>query len=172
MSEIRDTQRYVEQLSKAEFFRDFEPPEFEELLQVCERKSLAPRESLWAVGSPKDAAYILVEGRVEQTRRLPPDGQRVEQIDRPGSLLSLSSLVKEWKHQSSATALERTELLRLEREDFRRLFDDEQIAAYRLVDELAEQLVAEMRDANRRLHEVFGSPAETLRTLRRRVRQS
>ncbi len=165
-------QRYREALGKTEFFEDFEDAEFETLVKACEKKLLAPREALWAVGSPGEVAFILVSGRIECTRRLPPDGQRVEQVGKPGSLLSLSSLVKTWKYQSAATALERTELLCLPRQAFREMFDAGAPAAYRLVDELAEELVEEMRDANRRLHEVFGNPAETLRTLRRRVRKT
>jgi CRP/FNR family transcriptional regulator, cyclic AMP receptor protein len=96
----------------------------------------------------------------------------VDQIGSPGEIVGLSYVVKEWRHQSAASAVERTELLRLKRESFQKLFDAEDMAAYRLVDRLAEEVVQEMRDANRRLHEVFGNPAETLRNLRRRVRQA
>lgn len=169
---IDDVQSYIDILAPTPFFEDFGSRELETLVGACERKILAPREALWAVGSPGDAAYFLIEGRLEQTLRLPPDGQRVEQIDDPGAMLALSHLVKEWEHESMATAVERTELLRLPRAAFKKMFDAEEVAAYRLVDQLAQQLVGEMRDANRRLHEVFGNPAETLRTLRRRVRQT
>lgn len=168
---IQDISRYQELLGEADFFKDFEKEELRTLIEACDRKTLAPREALWAVGTKGDAAYILVEGRLEQVRRLPPDGTRIDQHDEPGTVIGLSYVVKGWKHQSSATALERTEFLKLERAKFQKMFDTGEMAAYRLVDQLAEDLVQEMRDANRRLHEVFGNPAETLRTLRRRVRQ-
>lgn len=172
MPTIDDVQPYIDALSTTPFFEDFEPEELTTLIAACERKILAPREALWAVGTPGDAAYFLVDGRIEKTLRLPPDGKRVDQIESPGAMLALSHLVKEWEHESMATSVERSQLLRLRRTDFKQLFDAGESAAYRLVDQLAEQLVREMRDANRRLHEVFGNPAETLRTLRRRVRQT
>ncbi len=167
---IDDVEHYRQILAATDFFEDFESSDLDILIKACQRKTLAPREALWAVGSPGDAAYFLIEGRLETSRRLPPDGQRTLQLSQPGELLGLSHLVKEWEHGSTATALERTELLELSRASFKELFDAQEVAAYRLVDHLAEALVREMRDANRRLHEVFGNPAETLRTLRRRVR--
>lgn len=172
MTDIDDVDWYCEHLANTSFFESFDSGELSTLVRSCHRRSLAPREALWAVGTPGDSAYILVEGRLEQTRRLPPDDKVVDQLDEPGTMVGLSYLVKDWKHESAMTALERTELLQLRREAFRRMFDNEQVAAYRIVDKLAEQLVRQMREANDRLHEVFGNPAETLRTLRRRVRSS
>lgn len=167
---IKDVERYSEILSKSSTFSSFEEDELQELIQHCERKILAPRESLWAVGAKGDAAFILIEGRVEQTKRLPPDGQRVEHFSQPGTILGLSYLVQGWNHQSAASVAERSEFLRLSKSRFQEMFDAQESASFHLVDHIAENLVAEMRDANRRLHEVFGNPAETLRTLRRRVR--
>lgn len=172
MSTKQDMERYLRILGESSNFGEFERDDLETLIGACEQKRLAPRGALWAVGSPCDAAYILIEGRIETTRRLPPDGQRVEQIDEPGSLLAVASLAREWEHESAASALERSELLKLDREAFGDLFDAGEAISYRLVDHLADELVAEMRDANRRLYEVFGNPAETLRTLRRRVRKA
>lgn len=170
MVSSEDVDQYCKVLAATPFFENFEDDELRRLVEACSVKILAPREALWAVGVRGEAAYFLIDGRIEETRRLPPDGQRVDQINEPGAMLALSHLVKEWEHQSAAAALERTELLRLDRPSFQQMFDAGDTAAYRLVDELAEELVRKMRDANRRLHEVFGNPAETLRMLRRRVR--
>ena len=167
-----DVEHYCSVLEATPVFEEFAASELEELVEACERKRLASREALWAVGSAGKAAYILIDGRIEETRRLPPDGQRVDQVNQPGSLLGLASLVKKWDRETAASALEQTELLCLPRQSFEELFERGHSAAYRLVDEIAGQLVEEMRDANRRLHEGFGSPAETLRTLRRRVRKA
>lgn len=165
-------EQYCQKLASTPFFEDFDDGELESLVAACRSRRLASREALWAVGTPGDSAYFLIDGRLEQTRRLPPDDKRVDQIDETGAMVGLSYLVKQWEHESAVTALERTELLQLDRESFREMFDDGRIAAYRLVDQMAEQLVREMRDANERLHQVFGNPAETLRMLRRRVRDT
>ena len=172
MTDSETLQQRCDLLADTPFFEQFEREELTSLLECCDSKVLASREALWAVGTPGESAYILLEGRLEKTTRLPPDYRRVDQIDDTGAVLGLSYLVKEWEHQSATTALERTELLQLKRSTFRQMFDDGDIAAYRLVDKIAEKLVMEMRDANDRLHEVFGNPAETLRMLRRRVRST
>ncbi len=172
MPTIDNVDHYSEVLASTSFFEDFEDAQLQSLVGACQRRQLASREALWAVGASGDAAYILIDGRLEQTRLLPPDDKRVDQISETGTPIGLSYLVKAWDHDSTMTAIEATELLELKRPAFNELFDDGQIAAYRLVDHLAEQLVRQMRDANERLHDVFGNPAETLRMLRRRVRKA
>lgn len=170
MMTSKDREKYAEVLKGVAPFAEFSSEELSTLIEAGEPKVLAPREPLWAVGSREDSMYILLEGRIEQIQRHPPDRQQVRQYSRPGCMLGLSYLVKGWRHQSSAVAQERTTLLRLHRSEFEKMFARGELVAFRLTDEIAENLVQEMRDANRRIQEVFGNPAETLRTLRRRVR--
>jgi CRP-like cAMP-binding protein len=112
----------------------------------------------------------LVRGRIERTQRSWPDLQRTQQFSEPGALMSISSLVSAWAHTSAAYPLEPSEVLVLDHAAFQQLMDAHHPAAFRLVDAIAENLVHEMRDVNRRLQEVFGHPAETLRSLQRRMR--
>lgn len=159
-----------ETLGRSAFFAALSPPDAGALLGACERVTALAGQPIWSPGEVKDAAYILVSGRVQVTYRVQPDGQRDDDYSTPGSLLTLSSLVHPWAHASAGIALERSELLRLAQVDFMRLFDAAHPAALALVDAIGDDLVAEVRDANRRLHQVFGHPAETLRILRRRSR--
>ena len=158
-------------LSNRGIFKALDDAAVGELIAACEPVTRMSGQPLWSQGDVGQAAFILLEGRVEMSWRAQPQGQRKQQYSEPGDLLSLSSLVHPWRHRSAATPLERTELLMLERDDFQRLFDAQHPAAYQLVDAIANNLVADMRDANRRLHEVFGHPAETLRMLRRRTQE-
>ncbi|RAL20473.1 hypothetical protein DL240_16850 [Lujinxingia litoralis] len=161
-----------EVLRERPFFNALTGAEFDRLINACDLRTLAPREMLWAVGRQGQSCYILVSGRVEQALTRPPSGRKVEQIARPGAFLALAYLARPWHHHSSAMALERSVVLKLDRERFEAMFQAGDTVALRLVDALAENLVQEMRDANERLHEVFGHPAETLRMLRRRTRNA
>ncbi len=167
---MADAKTHAEMLAGRGIFADWERSEIEDLVEVCEALTLMPGQALWSPGDPKDAAFILLSGRVEISYRVQPDGQRKDQFTEPATLLTLSSLVHAWEHGSAGSPLERSEVLRLSHDKFRELFEARHPAAFHLVDAIAEDLVQEMRDANRRLHEVFGHPAETLRMLRRRQR--
>lgn len=127
-------------------------------------------EPLWCEGEEGESAFILLEGRVVRSCYARPVGRRETQHDRPGTLLSTASLVHPWAHTSTCTPSATAKVLELNRHDFEELFEAQDPAAYLLVDPIAENVVEEMRDANARVHQVFGRPAETLRNLRRRVR--
>lgn len=170
MPETSEPAALVQRLAGAPAFAIFEPQDLSTLITHCEPRRLAPREALWAAGATGHKAYILVDGALEQTLRHPPQGQTIRQHRQPGTLLGLHHLVQDWEHSSAVTALEQTELLVLTQQRFQDLFEAGEPAAFRLIDRLAEQLVTEMREANERLQDVFGHPAETLRTLRRRLR--
>lgn len=157
-------------LQRHAFFSGWSDDELDALLSRCTRRVFNVGEPIWSQGDSGDVAYFLVSGRIERTMRVLPDGHRVEQYSEPGTMLSISSLVHGFEHTSSASPLGRVEALELARDDFRELFDEEHPAAYRLVDAIAENLVSQMRDTNRRVHKVFGQPGETLRMLRRRLR--
>jgi CRP-like cAMP-binding protein len=167
---MADPQTHTDTLADRGILADLERSEIEDIVETCEALTVMPGQALWSPGDAKDAAYILLSGRVEVSYRVQPDGQRKDQYTEPGALLTLSSLVHTWQHGSAGTPLERSELLRLDCDTFRELFEAGHPATYHLVDAIADDLVQEMRDANRRLHDVFGYPAETLRMLRRRSR--
>lgn len=139
------------------------------LLDASEHLTFLAGEPLWTTDQPLNAAFILLSGRVEQTRHVQPDGLRTQHYEKPGTWLALSSLVQSLPRQGTARALEKVCVLRISRQKFEQLFAEDHPAAYTLTDAIAECLVQDMHDTNRRLHDVFGHPAETLRTLRRRI---
>jgi CRP-like cAMP-binding protein len=143
-----------------------------EFVDACQGRTLITGDALWKVGESGESAYVILSGEVELVWQVQPDGRQKEQLTEPGTIVGLPHLIHPWAHESSAYPLETTEVLRLDRPDFEKMFEAQHPAAYRLVDAVAEELVDEVRDANRRLQEVFGHPAETLRTLRRRAHDS
>src|SRR5690554_284821 len=96
-----------EALRERPFFDALNDEEFDQLIDACDLRTLAPREVLWAVGREGQSCFILISGRLEQALTRLPVGRKVEQFDQPGELLGLSYLVKPWRHQSSAMAVER-----------------------------------------------------------------
>lgn len=157
-------------LSQQPAFCEWPQEDLLALIAASQVRTVHYGEALWTEGQPGESAFILLKGRVERSQHVRPDGHRFWQFDQPGAMLSLSSLVEPWPHTSSGTPLELSVVLELNREKFLQMFNAGYPAAYRIMDAIAENLVQEMRDVNRRVHQVFGQPAETLRLLRRRMR--
>ena len=164
------TEELIRLLATHPFFQSWGDDALAHLIRETTLKTFHVGEALWTEGEEGHSAYILVEGRVERTLHVRPEGHRTTHHDRAGELLSLSSLVHPWEHTSTGTPLETVTVLELSRAQFMGMFEADSPTAYRLVDAIAANLVEEMRDANKRLHKVFGQPAETLRMLRRRMR--
>jgi CRP-like cAMP-binding protein len=148
----------------------FTEEELQQLVEVCDTKTMHAGEVLWSLGDRRKAAYILVSGEIEQSI-VTFNGRRKRQFSDPGSFLSLSALVDDWDYHSTAQTTQRSVLLMLTHKRFRDVFGEGRDVAYRLVDAIGEYLVNDMRDANDRLQDVFGNPGETLRMLQRRVRE-
>lgn len=168
MTHASDT--HIKALQGSAALESFTADELRRLVESATARVLHAGETLWAPDAERDAIFILVSGRIERIIKS-YSGRRVDPFSERGSLFSLVSLVGDWPYQSSAYARDRSEVLCLSRDAFQALFDAREPVAYRIVDALGEYLVADMRDANERLQKVFGHPAETLRMLRRRVRE-
>jgi CRP-like cAMP-binding protein len=160
----------VARLQEGAFFGKWPAEHVAALVERCTLETFHVGEALWTQGQTEQRAFVLVRGRIERTQRSWPDLQRTQQFSEPGALMSVSSLVGAWAHTSAAYPLEPSDVLVLDHVAFGELMAENHPAAFRLVDAIAENLVQEMRDVNRRLQEVFGHPAETLRTLQRRMR--
>jgi len=157
-------------LRVAEEFTNFKDDEIRQLADAAQTQVVLVGQPLWSLGEERHACYILLSGAIER-RIQTSTGTIVQTFKIPGDVMSWSALVGTAGYYSSATATERSEVLVLQRETFQELFEAEVPASYALIDLIGNYLVDDMRAANARLKEVFGRPAETLRMLRRRVRE-
>ena len=160
----------VDALRSHPLFASWEEGALQKLIGVTTLRTYHVGEPLWCEGEEGEYAFVLISGRVERSRHMRPEGRQETQYSQPGTLLSTASLVHPWAHTSTCKPVTTTQVLGLNRQDYEELFDAQEPAAYLLVDAIAQNVVEEMRDANERVHQVFGRPAETLRNLRRRVR--
>lgn len=167
-----DDQDYIDAFRHNEYLSELGAGAFDPLLESSNKRTFVSGEPLWSVGETGSGGYLLVSGCVELTWRTQPDGKQQRRVDEVGSILALAHLAGEWDHESAAYATERTDILELPRETFDRLFEAQAPIAYRMTDAITDRMIEEVRDANRRLQDVFGHPAETLRTLRRRAHDS
>lgn len=157
-------------LSIAEEFSNFTQDELRALIDASETRIILDGQSLWGPGESRHACFVLLSGVIE--RRYPGTSRVImESFEIPGDVLSWSALVGSEGYYSAAYAKERAEVLVLTREKFQALFAADAPVAYALIDLISTYLANDMHAANTRLKDVFGRPAETLRMLRRRIRE-
>ena len=106
----------------------------------AERVRLAAGDTLFREGDPADAAYVVVSGELALTRG------KAEKRVRRGALLGELALISDVIRPATAAAAEPSELLKLARGLFTRLFDEYPDLARALHGRLAARLLANIDD--------------------------
>ena len=80
-------------------------------------KTFAPRQRIYKIGDPGGQAYVMVSGQVRVTT-VDQDHQEVV-VDQPahGEFFGFASMLEQTPHQTSATAIEETVCLEVDRDD-------------------------------------------------------
>ncbi len=87
------------------------------LAAQVEVKNFAPRQRIYKIGEPGDRAYVLVSGSVQVTT-IDEDHQEIV-VDQPaaGEFFGFASMLDQTPHQTTATALEETSCIEVDRHD-------------------------------------------------------
>lgn len=98
------------------------------LAEHVELKRFSARQRIYKVGDPGQRAYVMVHGKVDVVM-LDADHQEVV-IDRPanGEIFGLSSMLSASPHQTTATALEDTTAIEIDRTDLSDLLQRKPLA--------------------------------------------
>jgi len=109
-------------------------------LRLIETNDIQP---LFGEGEEADAAYFVLEGEVTVGR-----GGKTFANMGPGSMLGIVALLDKGHRSASAVTTGPAKLLRLSRRDFELLFNAGNRFAFLMLDLVARQLVAHLRNAN------------------------
>ena len=104
-------------LKRVPLFALLDDDETAVLAAQVELKTFAPRQRIWKIGDAGGRAYVLVSGRV-RVSTVDEDQQEVV-VDEPGTgdFFGFASMLEQTPHQTSATALEESECIEVDRED-------------------------------------------------------
>jgi len=108
---------HPEVLKRVPLFALLDDEETAVLAAQVEIRTFAARQRIWKAGDPGGRAYVLVSGRVRVTT-VDDDHQEVV-VDEPGpgEFFGFASMLEQTPHQTSATALEESECIEVDRED-------------------------------------------------------
>jgi CRP/FNR family transcriptional regulator, cyclic AMP receptor protein len=107
----------VETLREVPLFSLLDDEELSVLAEQVELVRFAPRQRIYRIGDPGERAYVLIAGAVNVTT-IDEDNQDVV-VDQParGDFFGLASMLDRTSHQTTASALEETTCLIVDRQD-------------------------------------------------------
>ena len=109
-------------LSEVEVFQLLDEEARQELAQVIDRVTLAPEEVLFHAGEPGDALYLVRSGAVELFVK-ETSGQKITlTVAREGDIFGELALLDDGPRTATAQALDNCELIALDREDLKLVF--------------------------------------------------
>jgi len=134
-----------ETLKKVPLFSLLDDDETAILAGQVEHKTFAPRQRIYKVGEAGGRAYVMVSGKVRLTI-VDEDHQDV-QVDEPGygEFFGFASMLDNTPHQTTATALEETECLEVDRDDIAILVQRKPHAAMDMLAVLGRQFHASQK---------------------------
>ena len=108
-------------IQQTDLFRGMDKNFVKETYDLTVKDSFKQGEVLFREGDQATYFYILLKGRVRLGTR--DTGQVVHTVSRPGEAFGWSSLVGRDVYSASAECLESTKLLKIDREDFRKVLE-------------------------------------------------
>src|SRR5215472_15667845 len=107
-----------------------------------ELKTFAPRQRIYKMGDSTGQAYVMVSGKVRVTT-VDEDQQEVV-VDQPahGEFFGFASMLEQTPHQTSATAIEETVCLEVDRDDIAVLLQRKPLAGMDMLTVLGRQFHA------------------------------
>jgi uncharacterized membrane protein len=128
-----------EVLRKVPLFSLFDDDEIAVLAGQVELQTFAARQRIYKIGSPSESAYVMVSGKVRVTT-VDEDQQEVV-VDEPtqGEFFGFASMLDQTPHQTSATAVEETVCIQVDRHDISVLLERKPLAGMDMLAVLGRQ---------------------------------
>lgn len=125
-------------------FEDLDPHDIGEISHIVEIKKYQPGDVIFSEGTPGDAWYALYSGEVEVTKQT-NSGERVINTLGPHSCFGEIAVLDGLPRSATVRCDKETVVLRVPLEKFRKLIDQNHLAAFRLIKQMALLLASRQR---------------------------
>lgn len=142
-------------LLEAPMFGDLGPAELSEIVHILQIQRVRDGHPVFREADPGDAWYVVYEGRFEVTRSedfLP--SRRLAELG-PRACFGEMAILDHSPRSASVVARSDGTVFRFPRRDFERLLQEGNLAAYKLVYEIAKVLSARARSVSQQLSEAL-----------------
>lgn len=137
-------------------FGGLDPSELSQIVHIMQVQHLRTGQVLFAEGTPGDAWYVLYDGEVE-VQKDPGDGERVIATLGPRACFGEMAILDGSPRSATVVAARTCTVFRFPRADFLGLLEADNLAAYKLVYQMALVLVARQRQTTSELVGVLRS---------------
>lgn len=156
MTEPITLEQILHFLLEAPMFGDLDPAELSEIVRVMQVQKLRPGQFVFREGDVGDAWYVLYEGQVEVLKHGLLERSPIAILG-PRQCFGEMAILDGSPRSASVRVTEEGTAFRFPRAEFNGLLDSGNIAAYKLVHQIALVLVARQRSTTARLVEALGS---------------
>jgi len=134
-----------DELRHVPLFEKFDDEEMAILAQQVELKRFAPRQRIYKMGDPGERGYLMVSGKV-RVSTFDEDQEEVV-VDEPehGEFFGFAAMLDQTPHQTTATALEETTCIEVDRKDIATLLEKKPMAGMDMLAVLGRQFHASQR---------------------------
>ena len=136
-------------------FRAFTPEECAEILAIARARTACKGEILCAENSPGDCCYVIVQGEVHM-RQTSPGGEKLLARLGPHSTFGHIALIDGGGSQGTCTVQEDTLLVEMKHDACNRILAGHSPLAYKFLAALTDQVIYELRGAERQLKRLNG----------------
>jgi CRP-like cAMP-binding protein len=154
MTEPITLEQILHFLLEAPMFGDLDPAELSEIVRVMQVQKLRPGQYVFREGDPGDAWYVLYEGEVEVLKEGLMNRQPIANLG-PRQCFGEMAILDGFARSASVRATSEGTAFRFPRVEFAGLLNAGNLAAYKLVHQIALVLVARQRETTARLVEAM-----------------
>jgi CRP-like cAMP-binding protein len=141
-------------LLETPMFGDLDAAELSRIVHIMQVQRLREGQLLFEEGQPGDAWYVLYEGSVEVVKD-DGAGESVIAVFGPRTCFGEMAILDGSPRSATVQAAASSTVLRFPREDFLKLIGEDNIAAYKLVYQMAKVLAKRQRSTTARLVQVI-----------------
>jgi CRP-like cAMP-binding protein len=147
-------------------FGGLDATELSQIVHIMQLQHLRPGQTLFSEGQPGDAWFVVFEGEVDVSMVTSTGPEVIDHLT-PRCCFGEMAILDGSPRSATVRATGDATVLRFPRDAFRRLLDEGNLAAYKLVLQMALVLVARQRETTRRLAETLHQHEDAMRqTLR------
>lgn len=138
----------IEDLKKQGLFEDLTKAQLNNLLEVIEDISLRKGETLFKESDDTRGIYLVRSGAVEISKTTSDGWKQKLAVFKPGQFLGELAVMEKRKHEATATALEKTDLLLLTKDAFDKMEKDKPKLALAITKKIAISMSKNLRRMN------------------------